>query len=95
MPHQRRRIAAVIGLALALVLVVGPRLARAYEGGYDTRGERYEERRPRSYNDEYIFSTTRMVNDWDVNPAVKVPLFPPAIVIDLVFLPAEVIAGLF
>ena len=94
MPYQRRRIAAVLGLALAVVLAVGPRAARASDG-YDTRSERYEERRARSYNDEYIFSTTRMVSEMDVHPAIKVPLFPPAIVIDLVFLPAEVIAGLF
>lgn len=94
MSHHRTRIAACIGLALALAVVAGPRAVHA-DDRYDTRGERYEERRPRGYDDQYIFATTRMVSDWDVNPAVKVPLFPPAIVIDLVFLPAEVIAGLF
>jgi hypothetical protein len=93
MSHQHRRITAVLGLAFALVLAPGPRPARAHDG-YDTRSERYEQR-SRSYNDEYIFSTTRMVQEMDVHPAIKVPLFPPAIVIDLVFLPAEVIAGLF
>jgi len=93
MPHRRRRIA-VLGLLLAAVIVVGPRAARAYDP-YDTRSERYEERHPRNYNNEYIFSTTRMVSEMDVHPALKVPLFPPAIVIDVVFLPAEIIAGMF
>ena len=93
MPHRRRRIA-VLGLLLAAVIVGGPRAARAYDP-YDTRSERYEERHPRRYNDEYIFSTTRMVSEMDVHPALKVPLFPPAIVIDVVFLPAEIIAGMF
>jgi hypothetical protein len=95
MPYALRRIAAVFGLALALVVVTGPRLACAYDDGYDRRPPRHEESRSRPYNDEYIFATTRMVSEMDVHPAVKVPLFPPAIVIDLVFLPAEVIAGLF
>ncbi len=94
MSHHRTRIAAFIGLALALVVLGGGRPAHAYDDRYDTRSERRAER-SRSYDDRYIFSTTRMVNDWDVNPAIKVPLFPPAIVIDLVFLPAEVVAGLF
>ncbi len=93
--QKSRRIAAIFTLVSALVLVGGPRLASAYEGDYDQRGGRYEERRPRSYNDEYIFATTRMVSEWDVAPAIKVPLFPPAVVIDLVFLPAEMIAGFF
>jgi hypothetical protein len=94
MPHRRKRIAVLLALLIAAVLAVGPRAARAYDP-YDTRSERYEERHPRNYNDEYIFSTTRMVSEMDVHPALKVPLFPPAIVIDLVFLPAEVIAGMF
>ncbi len=94
--ERPRRTAGLIALALALALVVGPRVVRAYDP-YDTRDERSEryERRPRHYNDEYIFATTRMISDLDVEPALKVPLFPPAIVIDLVFLPAEIIAGAF
>ena len=98
--HQRTPIIAIAGLTLALVLAVAPRGASAYDDdGYGRPVEsHYETRRverSRDYNDDYIFATTRMVNDMDVNPAFKVPLFPPAIVVDLVFLPAEVIAGLF
>jgi len=97
MPHRGTRIAALLGLLLGAALIVAPRAARAYDpyDRYGTRTERYETRRERSYNDEYIFATTKMVNNMDADPAFKVPLFPPAIVIDLVFLPAEVIAGWF
>ena len=95
MPDRRRGTAAVLGLVLAAVMVLGPRAARAYDP-YDTRSERYyEQRHERRYNDEYIFATTKMVSNMDVDAAIKVPLFPPAIVIDLAFLPAEVIAGWF
>ena len=83
--------AALVVSALAL-----PYHAAAYDDRYDDRYETRPAPRDRnSYNDEYIFATTRMVNDWDAPAGVKVPLFPPAIVIDLVFLPAEVIAGMF
>ncbi len=92
--QNSRRMGAIVVLASVLLLAGGARIARAYGGDYD-EGGRYEERRPHSYNDEYIFATTRMVSDWDVEPAIKVPLFPPAVVIDLVFLPAEMIAGFF
>jgi hypothetical protein len=86
--------AAIVTLAAALLLAGGARIASAYGGDYDNpRG--YDSRHPRSYNDEYIFATTKMVSEWDVEPAIKVPLFPPAVVIDLVFLPAEMIAGFF
>ena len=95
MPDGRKRIAALLGLVLAAALIVGPLPARAYDP-YDTRSERYyEQRHERRYNDEYIFATTKMVNSMDVDPAFRVPLIPPAVVIDLVFLPAEVIAGWF
>jgi hypothetical protein len=93
--QRSKRMAAIITLASALVLVAGPRSARAYSGDYDGRGGQYQERQPRGYNDQYIFATTRMVSEWDVEPAIKVPLFPPAVIIDLVFLPAEMIAGFF
>jgi hypothetical protein len=99
--HRRTPLITLAGLTLALVLAVAPRPASAYDDG-DAYGapieSHYEARRverSRGYNDSYIFATTRMVNEMDVDPAFKVPLFPPAIVVDLVFLPAEVIAGLF
>jgi hypothetical protein len=92
--QKSKRMAAIVTLAAALLLIAGPRIARAYDDDYDARG-RYQERRSRSYNDEYIFATTKMIGEWDVEPAIKVPLFPPAVIIDLVFLPAEMIAGFF
>jgi len=91
----KRMIAALV-LALTVAVAAAPRTARAYEDDrYNYTPPRYQDTRGRGYNDEYIFATTRMVSEWEVHPAVKVPLFPPAVVIDIVFLPAEVIAGLF
>lgn len=57
--------------------------------------ERYSSSQSRNgFNDEYIFATTRGVNDWDdVHPALKLTLFPVTIVLDTVFLPFAVIAG--
>jgi len=93
--RKSKRMAAIVALAAALMLAGGARIASAYGGDYDNQG-RYDDRRPHSsYNDEYIFATTKMISEWDVEPAIKVPLFPPAVVIDLVFLPAEMIAGFF
>lgn len=89
MHHRGKRITAVAGLALAAVLMAAP-AAHAHDDRYDRRTERRS-----NFNDEYIFSTTRMVSELEAPAAVKVPLFPPAVVIDLVFLPAEVIAGFF
>ena len=80
---------------LALLLTIAPTRARAYDDPYATRSTERYEHHERGYNDEYIFSTTKMVADWDVDAAVKVPFFPPAVIIDVVFLPAEVIAGFF
>jgi len=94
--RKSRQLAAIVILTATVLLAGGARIAAAYGGDYDNPNPpRYDERRPRSYNDEYIFATTRMVSEWDVEPAIKVPLFPPAVVIDLVFLPAEMIAGFF
>ncbi len=51
------------------------------------------EARSRGFNDEYVFAATRSVNRMDVNPALKVPLFPLTVAVDLVFLPFALIAG--
>ena len=91
--RQSKRMAVMLTLMSVLMLAGGARMASAYSDDYDGRG-RYDQPR-RGYNDEYIFATTRMVSQWDVEPAIKVPLFPPAVVIDLVFLPAEMNAGFF
>ena len=47
----------------------------------------------RGFNDEYVFATTRAVNNMDANPALKLTLFPATIVLDTAFLPFAVIAG--
>ena len=45
------------------------------------------------FNDEYIFATTRSVSEMDVNPALKVTLFPVTVILDTAFLPFALIAG--
>jgi hypothetical protein len=77
---------------LALALFAAAPAAPAFADRYDH--DRYEGRR-RGYNDEYIFVATRTLSEAEVHPAAKVPLFPVTIVLDLVALPVEVIAGLF
>jgi hypothetical protein len=89
------RLAAVPLLALALSAAVPlpQALADRYDDHYDAR--RHEERRESGYNSEYLFAATRGVTDMDVSPVLKVPLIPLTLVLDLVALPFEAIAGLF
>lgn len=47
----------------------------------------------RGFNDQYVFATTKSVNQMDANPALKVTLFPVTVVLDTVFLPFAVVAG--
>ena len=64
---------------LATVLVTGlPVVASAQQDGF---------------NDQYVFATTKSVNRMDVNPALKLTLFPVTVVLDTVFLPFAVVAG--
>lgn len=84
------RLAAVPLLALALV-TTSP-APSAYADRYD---DHYEERRRSGYNDEYIFAATRGVTGMDAPPYAKVPLIPLTIILDLVALPFEVVAGFF
>lgn len=91
------RLATVPLLTLALV-TTGP-APSAYadhsdDQGYDDRA-RYEDRRRSGYNSEYLFAATRGVTDMDVSPVLKVPLIPLTLVLDLVALPFEAVAGLF
>ncbi len=46
------------------------------------------------FDDKYVFATTRSLNDMQgVNPALKLPLFPVTVVLDVAFLPFAIIAG--
>lgn len=38
-------------------------------------------------HESYVFATTRGVNELDVHPALKVPLLPVAVVLDILFFP--------
>ena len=84
------RFAAVPFLALTLVGTASVSPARA-----DRYDDHYEERRHASYNDEYLFAATRGVTEMEVPTVLKVPLVPIALVLDVVALPFEAIAGLF
>lgn len=46
-----------------------------------------------AFNDQYVYSTTRAVNDMNTYPALKVTLYPATIILDTAFLPFAVIAG--
>ena len=94
MPQTTRRtwfrLFAVPLLALTLVgtTLVPPARADRYD-------DHYEERHHGSYNDEYLFVATRSVTEMEVPPVLKVPLVPIALVLDVVALPFEAIAGLY
>lgn len=86
--HTMLRLVAVPLLTLALVTTAPVPSAHADR-------DRYEDRRRSGYNSEYLFAATRAVTDMDVSPALKVPLIPLTLVLDLVALPFEAVAGLF
>jgi hypothetical protein len=48
-----------------------------------------------SYNTDYLFAVSRAVRDSSLPPAGKVPLFIPAIVVDIALCPFALIGGLF
>jgi len=71
------RLVAAAGLA-ALLVSGGPSAASAASG---------------AFNDEYVYATTRAVNDMNAHPGAKVTLYPLTLVVDTAFLPFAVIAG--
>ena len=88
-PTSRRFVvAALLALALSTAGSVGPAFADRYD-------DRYDDHRHGNYNSEYIFVATKTVADMDVHPVAKVPLFPVTLILDLVALPVEIIAGFF
>lgn len=88
--HWIRRRIVIVGLTALLAtgasVMASSQVALARQG--------YREAAPSRFNDEYIFATTRDVNDMQGVPAgLKLTLFPVTIVLDTVFLPFAVIAG--
>ena len=47
------------------------------------------------YNTDYIFASTRGLNDMDVHPGLKVTLVPVTLALDTAFLPFALVIGLF
>ena len=80
MKSIRDRIAllGLAGLLAGTAVVAAPGTALAHQQGFD---------------DQYIFAATRGVDQMNAHPALKVPLFPVAFVLDAALLPFEVIAG--
>lgn len=78
MPLRKHRTAALItAMVLAVHLFSAPPAHAAREG----------------FNDEYVFATTKSLNDADMNSALKVTLIPVTVVLDVAFLPFAVVAG--
>ena len=59
--------------------------------------ERHDDRREsgRDYNGDYVFAATYGLTDMPVPAALKVPLVPVTLVMDVTLLPFEVVAGCF
>ena len=88
--NRRTLLHLVAAPLLALALIATAPAPSAYADH-----DRYQDRQRSNYNSEYIFAATRGVTDMDMAPALKVPLIPLTLVLDLVALPFEVVAGLF
>ena len=91
MNRKHRRSALVALLCWCMFLMeLGPsvRSIRA-----EQTHERHE--KDRGYNAEYIFAATYGLTDMHVPAALKVPLVPVTLVMDLALLPFEVVAGCF
>ncbi len=92
---QRRTVLRLIAAPLVALALISAASTSASADRYDDRrSDRYEDRRG-GYNDEYIFVATKTAADLDVHPVAKVPLFPLTLILDLVALPFEIIAGFF
>jgi uncharacterized protein YceK len=88
MQSMKRWLVVVVFMALFSAAVGAPssmHMAHAQQSHQESQG---------GFNDEYIFATTRGLNEWQgVHPALKVTLLPATVLIDTVFLPFSVIAG--
>jgi len=84
MPRSpKRRSPSAVMLLLATLLLGSLGGARAYHDD-DSRFARDR--------GGYVFATTRALNEMDIHPALKVPILPVAVVLDVVFLPFALIA---
>lgn len=78
MPRFRHRAATIAIAALLAMQLASASPAQAAREGF---------------NDEYVFATTKSLNDAHMNPALKVTLIPVTVVLDVAFLPFAVVAG--
>ena len=73
----------------AAILAAATLLLGSSVGAYDRDSDRY-----RREDDRYVFATTRGVNHMDAPTALKVPLLPVAVILDIVFLPFAALADM-
>ena len=74
------RIGVVLLLALSVTVGASSRIAHADEQSL-------------RFNDNYVFATTRGLNEMDMHPAFKATLLPVTIILDTVLLPFALIGG--
>ena len=86
--HQLALVAVLCTCVLLMQAGTSVRSARAEDA------ERVYQRDSR-YNSEYVFATTRGLTGLDAPAAFKVTLVPVTLVMDVVLLPFEFVAGCF
>lgn len=90
--HRRSALLALVCSCMVLAQLgplVRPVRAEPTERTYERR------ERDRAYNAEYIFAATYGLTNMEVPAALKVPLVPVTLVMDVALLPFEVVAGCF
>ena len=94
MNRKHRRSALLALLCSCMVLTeLGPLVCPVRAEPVERTYERHE--RDRGYNAQYIFAATYGLTNMDVPAALKVPLVPVTLVMDVALLPFEVVAGCF
>lgn len=93
--RKQHRFRTLIG-TLCLCLFLGELGMAVRAASAEERSRPYDRSdRNHGYNAEYIFAATYGLTDMQVPAALKVPLVPVTLVMDVVLLPFEVVAGCF
>lgn len=85
---QLRRVAATLLLVLTFTLAATGAGGPLYAADRTTEPSGW-------YNTDYIYATTRGLNDMDIHPGLKLTLVPVTLVLDTAFLPFALIMGCF
>ena len=90
--RRRHRRSALVALLCSCILLT--ELSPAVRPVHAEQAHERRER-DRGYNAEYIFAATYGLTDMHVPAALKVPLVPVTLLMDVALLPFEVVAGCF